>query len=49
MQNWILFVIGLIWIGIGSWTSIYSNKSKITRLLGIITLVLGAQVLSYVV
>jgi hypothetical protein len=49
MQNWILFVIGLVWIGIGSWTGIYSSKSKATRLLGIITLVLGAQVLSCVV
>lgn len=49
MQNWIFLVISLVWIGIGSWTSIYSSKSKATRLLGIITLVLGAQILSYVV
>jgi len=47
MTNWILFVISLVWIGIGAWASIYSSESKTTRLLGIITLILGMQVLSY--
>ena len=47
MQNWILLVISLAWIGIGSWACLYSNDSKVTRLLGMITLVLGIEVLSY--
>jgi hypothetical protein len=47
MANWILFVISLVWIGIGAWASIYSNESKSTRVLGIITLILGMQVLSF--
>ena len=47
MQSWILFAISLAWIGIGSWACLYSNDSKVTRLLGMITLVLGIGVLSY--
>jgi len=47
MQNWALFAISLAWIGIGSWACLYANDSKITRLLGMITLVLGIEVLSY--
>jgi len=47
MPNWILFTISLGWIGIGAWASIYSDESRITRLLGVITLVLGMEVLSY--
>jgi hypothetical protein len=47
MQNLILFVISLAWIGIGSWACLYANDSKVTRLLGMITLVLGIEVLSY--
>jgi hypothetical protein len=49
MENWILHVISLVWIGIGSWAIIYSSESRGTRLLGIITLILGMQVISYAV
>jgi len=47
MSNWILFTISLAWIGIGAAASIYSDESRITRLLGVITLILGMEVLSY--
>jgi hypothetical protein len=49
MQNWILLTISLAWIGIGSWACLYSNDSKVTRLLGIITLVFGIEIFSYTV
>jgi len=38
MSNWILFAISLAWIGIGAAASIYSDESRITRLLGVITI-----------
>ncbi len=47
MGNWIVCLICLVWIGIGAWTCLYSNESKTTRLLGIITLILGMEILSY--
>jgi len=47
MTNWIFFAISLVWIGIGAWASIYSDESRMTRLLGVITLILGMEVLSY--
>ena len=47
MPNLILFAISLIWVGIGSWAIIYANGSRATRLLGIITLILGMGFLSY--
>lgn len=47
MENWIVCLICLVWIGIGAWACLYSNESKATRLLGIITLILGMKILSY--
>ena len=47
MENWMVCLICLVWIGIGAWTCLYTNESKATRLLGIITLILGMKILSY--
>jgi hypothetical protein len=47
MENWIVCLICLVWIGIGACTCLYSNESKATRLLGIVTLILGMKILSY--
>ncbi len=47
MGNWIVCLICLVWIGIGAWTCLYSNEYRATRLLGIITLILGIKILSY--
>jgi hypothetical protein len=47
MPNFILFALSFLWIGAGSWACIYSNDSKIARLLAILTLFLGIGVLSY--
>ena len=48
MINWTLFAISLVWIGAGSWAILYSNESRATRLLGIITLILGTQTISWI-
>ena len=48
MQNWIVFTISLLWIGIGSAACLYSNESRATRLLGIITLILGTETISWI-
>jgi hypothetical protein len=47
MPNWFLFAASVVYIGIGSWASIFSDESKGTRLLGIISLIAGMGVLSY--
>jgi len=47
MSDFMLFALSLLWIGIGSWACLYSDDSRVTRLLGIITVILGIGVLSY--
>jgi len=49
MPNWFLFAAGVVYIGVGSWASIFSDESKSTRLLGIISLIAGIGVLSYTI
>jgi len=49
MPNWFLFTASVVYIGIGSWASIFSDESKGTRLLGIISLIAGIGVLSYTI
>jgi len=49
MPNWFLFAAGVVYIGVGSWASIFSDESKGTRLLGIISLIAGIGVLSYTI
>jgi len=48
MLNWTFFTIGVLWVGFGAWAILYSSKSKITRLLGIITIVLGTKILDWI-
>ena len=47
MPNWFIFAASVVYIGIGSWASIFSDESKGTRLLGIVSLIAGIGVLSY--